>query len=60
MDEDLRRQDLAAQRSLEQRLDRDSLKRPECRQRVLFAGMGCLPGQDDLFQTDGGQDKEGN
>ncbi len=25
----------------------------EARQRVLFSGMDCLPGQLDLFQTDG-------
>ena len=24
-------------------------------QRVLFAGLGCLPGQQDLFATDGDQ-----
>ena len=29
----------------------------ECRQTVLFAGMDCLPGQLDLFETDG---KEAN
>lgn len=25
-----------------------------CRQRVLFSGLDCLPGQQDLFPTDGG------
>lgn len=28
------------------------------RQTVLFAGMDCLPGQNDLFATDGRDDKE--
>jgi hypothetical protein len=27
------------------------------RQRVLFAGLDCLPGQQDLFATDGEPDK---
>jgi hypothetical protein len=27
-----------------------------CRQRVLLAGLDCLPGQQDLFPTDGGTD----
>ncbi len=26
---------------------------PNCQQTVLFAGMNCLPGQTDLFATDG-------
>ena len=26
-----------------------------CRQNVLFSGMDCLPGQMDLFATDGGE-----
>ena len=26
---------------------------PECRQRVMFAGLDCLAGQDSLFETDG-------
>jgi hypothetical protein len=26
---------------------------PKCRQKVLFSGMDCLPGQMDLFPTDG-------
>ena len=25
----------------------------KCRQTVLFAGMDCLPGQQNLFETDG-------
>lgn len=34
----------------------------EAKQTVLFSGMDCLPGQKDLFQTDGKdtQDDEGN
>ena len=26
-------------------------------QKVMFSGMDCLPGQQDLFQTDGGSDE---
>ncbi len=26
-------------------------------QRVLFTGLNCLPGQEDLFPTDGGADE---
>ena len=29
----------------------------DARQRVLFAGLDCLPGQQDLFPTDGGADE---
>jgi hypothetical protein len=28
-----------------------------CRQGVLFSGLDCLPGQQDLFPTDGGADE---
>jgi hypothetical protein len=28
-------------------------------QRMLLAGLDCLPGQHDLFQTDGEEDSEG-
>ena len=31
----------------------DFTPRDNRKQRVLFAGMNCLPGQLDLFQTDG-------
>jgi hypothetical protein len=27
------------------------------RQRVLFSGLNCLPGQQNLFPTDGGDDE---
>ena len=39
---------------------RSTLRDPvdEKRQRVLFAGLDCLPGQLDLFATDG-EDPEG-
>jgi hypothetical protein len=30
----------------------------EGRQRVLLAGLDCLPGQGDLFQTDGEEDSQ--
>lgn len=53
MADELRRQDLAARRSLEQGLYRDGLKRPPCRQKVLFSGMACLAEQKDLVSTDG-------
>ena len=32
---------------------RELRKGGEPRQMKLFAGLGCLPGQQDLFQTDG-------
>ena len=53
MGEDLRRQTAIAEALLRQRLYRDSLNRPPCRQRALFSGMGCLTGQKDLIPTDG-------
>lgn len=28
-----------------------------CCQRVLFSGLDCLPGQQDLFPTEGGADE---
>lgn len=31
---------------------------PKGKQKVLFAGMKCLPGQQDLFETDGAIDPE--
>ena len=31
----------------------------EERQRMLLAGLDCLPGQGDLFQTDGEEDSNG-
>lgn len=30
---------------------------PATRQTVLFAGLACLPGQEDLFATDGRPEK---
>lgn len=30
---------------------------PDARQAVLFSGLGCLPGQGNLFQTDGPKEK---
>ena len=32
----------------------------EGRQRMLLAGLDCLPGQGDLFRTDGEEDSKGN
>lgn len=31
----------------------------ERRQKPLFAGLDCLPGQDDLFSTEGADDDAG-
>lgn len=31
----------------------------ECRQTVLFAGLDALPGQEDLFPTDGEHETQG-
>ena len=56
MDEDLRRQTATADALLRQRLYRDSLNRPPCRQRALFSGMSCLTGQKDWIPTDGEMD----
>ena len=32
----------------------------EARQRMLLAGLDCLPGQGDLFHTDGEEDSKGS
>lgn len=34
----------------------ERFEQPQCRQSVLFAGLECLPGQQDLFPTDGDDD----
>lgn len=31
----------------------ESLTLPPAKQRVMFSGLDCLPGQQDLFPTDG-------